>query len=299
MLNYALFYRMAPKKKRNSVKPHKTYQLRSGPVSRTMSMEAQSRTPKPTEREPSVTNEFETGTQGENDTIGGQTQGGDLTEVGNSNPPTHVETSVPQHQRLLGQQLQLNLLHEIVDKLLIKRSTPPPLVPLCRLVPNEILRKVTIQVDEFADSFDRYGYLSTSAPFLLSLHRLRGGDFNEVTSVDLAEWGPSWVLVNDEFENELLGSEWEDLKGRKFLVWDGNHRLKAWLPRIRDSNLLLFLRHSNFLAFKNIINTIKYLNIFIAWSMVHARHVRVRCEFLNIEPKMEGELILAMQSHNE
>lgn len=87
---------------------------------------------------------------------------------------------------------------------------------------NEILRKVTIQVDEFADSFDRYGYLSTSAPFLLSLHRLRGGDFNEVTSVDLAEWGPSWVLVNDEFENELLGSEWEDLKGRKFLVWDGN-----------------------------------------------------------------------------
>lgn len=77
--------------------------------------------------------------------------------------------------------------------------------------PNEILKKVTIHVDEFANSFDRHGYLSTSAPFLLSLHHLHGGHFKEVTSVDLEEWGPTWVLVNDEFENELLGSKWDHL----------------------------------------------------------------------------------------
>ena len=45
-----------------------------------------------------------------------------------------------------------------------------------------------------------------------------------VTLQNLEECRPIWRQKNIEFE-KALGKEWKILKGKKFLVWDGNHRL--------------------------------------------------------------------------
>ena len=89
----------------------------------------------------------------------------------------------------------------------------------------------------FRDSFDCHGYVDTSAPFLVSCSRPGSSLCFKVTDLDMQEWGPNWVLQHEAFENELVGTKWEDLQGKKFLVWDGNHRVKAWMSRIREGNI--------------------------------------------------------------
>ena len=48
-------------------------------------------------------------------------------------------------------------------------------------------------------------------------------------------WSTEWKVVNEEFEKTLLADE--DLKifsNKMFMVWDGNHRLQAWMPSIEQ-----------------------------------------------------------------
>ena len=50
-------------------------------------------------------------------------------------------------------------------------------------------------------------------------------------------WSPHWVTANTAFENKLLQDD--DLKcfsNKMFHVWDGNHRLQAWLPVINKDH---------------------------------------------------------------
>ena len=48
-----------------------------------------------------------------------------------------------------------------------------------------------------------------------------------------------WGEINKEFE-ENLPQEWEDLRGKKVLVWDGNHRLKTWMRVIKARKYVTF-----------------------------------------------------------
>ena len=61
------------------------------------------------------------------------------------------------------------------------------------------------------------------------------GHTNDVTPSVVAKWSTEWKEVNDEFEKKLLADD--DLKifsGKMFMVWDGNHRLQAWMPIIEQ-----------------------------------------------------------------
>ncbi|MCO5547878.1 hypothetical protein L7F22_001330 [Adiantum nelumboides] len=182
----------------------------------------------------------------------------------------HDEQTPTVRSRLLGKQIELDLLQDALEKFLVRRNSSRPLVPLCRLIPNEAIRTVSSHINIFQDTFDKSPYATIGAPFIVSLLRPGKNEYLEVNDVDLHEWGPTWTQVNDEFKRELTDSEWMDLKGRKFLCWDGNHRLKAWLPHICK-----------------------------AWSHIPSRHFGVQCQFIEVEKRREGELLLALQSQNE
>ena len=61
------------------------------------------------------------------------------------------------------------------------------------------------------------------------------GHINDVIPSVVVKWSTEWKEVNDEFEKNLLGDD--DLNifsGNMFMVWDGNHRLKTWMPIIEQ-----------------------------------------------------------------
>ena len=72
-----------------------------------------------------------------------------------------------------------------------------------------------------------------------------GHDQQYVTENDVVEWGPVWEEVNKEFEANL-SPNWEDLRGKKFIVYDGNHHLKIWSSLIKTHKLLKFQSNSFF-----------------------------------------------------
>ena len=140
------------------------------------------------------------------------------------------------HSRHLGKQISLGLMKDVLSQFYVKKRTLPPPVPLCRLVVHEAVRFARDDTEWLISSFDSAAYLETMGHFLVSVADSRG-DFMSVTAAaDLEEWGPLWHEQNGEFER-ALGKEWQELKGKKFLVWDGNHRLNTWWKRIKDSKL--------------------------------------------------------------
>ena len=65
------------------------------------------------------------------------------------------------------------------------------------------------------------------------------GHTNDVTPSVVSNWSTMWKEVNDDFESKLLADD--DLKvfsGKMFMVWDGNHRLQAWMPIIEQFHAL-------------------------------------------------------------
>ncbi|MCO5604415.1 hypothetical protein L7F22_058580 [Adiantum nelumboides] len=152
---------------------------------------------------------------------------------------------------------------DVLSQFYVKKRTLPPPVPLCRLVVHEAVSFARDDSEWIISSFDSATYLETMEHFLVSIANSRG-DTMPVTSIDLEEWGPLWRQQNIEFER-ALGKEWQELEGNKFLVWDGNHRLKTWWKRIKD-------KYSNNPQY----------------------HVSVRCQFLEVTKAKEAELTLAM-----
>lgn len=140
--------------------------------------------------------------------------------------------------------MDLGLLGDVFSKFFMKHNSSPPLIPLCRLIPNEAISTVSSQVDVFRDSFDSHGYVSASSPFLVSLMHLGSPIYFDVTPLDLHEWEGNWLLQHEAFDNEVDGTEWDDLKGKKFLVWDGNHRVRAWMSCIHERKFKICLKFS-------------------------------------------------------
>ena len=117
-------------------------------------------------------------------------------------------------------------MHEVLGQFFVRKKLPPPLVPLCRLVPHEAVRFASDSASWLIPSFDQAAYLENMGTFLVSVAG-PSGNAMPVTSQNQDEWGPIWRQKNIEFEKALV-KEWQILKGKKFLVWDANHRLKTW-----------------------------------------------------------------------
>lgn len=143
------------------------------------------------------------------------------------------------HKRQFGKKVPLGLMKDVLGQFYVKRKSPPPLVPLCRLVPHEAVRFASDTASWLVSTFDTAAYVETMGVFLVSLAGPSGSTM-PVTTQNLEEWGPIWTQKHLEFERSL-NKEWQDLKGKKFFVWDGNHRLKTWMKRIKDRTFSYFI----------------------------------------------------------
>lgn len=148
-----------------------------------------------------------------------------------SDAPTIVEKPI-NHPSTFGNDISARILEEVVDSFILKRSQDPPRVPLCRLMENEAIRAVGPGTEGLVKRFEASGYSVFGAPFIVSFKK-PGHDQQFVSENDKLEWDPIWRELSDEFDANLP-LEWADLKAKKFLVWDGNHRLKTWMGMIKS-----------------------------------------------------------------
>ncbi len=108
------------------------------------------------------------------------------------------------------------------------------LVPLCRLVVMDEVRAVgELDVQKLESEFVN-GYREGDRVLFISPYNNKEWT-SDVTDDEVKRWGNHWKKVNDEFEKELEADEdLADLRGRMFFVWDGNHRVTAWMRHIRN-----------------------------------------------------------------
>jgi hypothetical protein len=108
-------------------------------------------------------------------------------------------------------------------------------IPLCRMMPLPVVRPfLKNDVSQLATHFMIDGYMEGCGFFYVALED-HHGHTNDVTPNVVAKWSSEWKEVNDEFEKKLLADD--DLKifsNKMFMVWDGNHRLQAWMPIIEQ-----------------------------------------------------------------
>ncbi len=199
------------------------------------------------------------------------------------------------HKRQFGKKVPLGLMKDVLGQFYVKRKSPPPLVPLCRLVPHEAVRFASDTASWLVSTFDTAAYVETMGVFLVSLAGPSGSTM-PVTNQNLEEWGPIWTQKHLEFERSL-NKEWQDLKGKKFLVWDGNHRLKTWMKRIKDRTFTYFSSWlMEFFWYGFLIYSFKYWNVEYAESREY--HSCVHCQFIEVDKTKEGELLLALDTTN-
>lgn len=161
------------------------------------------------------------------------------TDNGNPNQAASSGSSKKSMAFTFGKVIETRILQDVVSGFRVLKSTPPPPIPLCRLVRNPSVRATTGSSNNLAAHFEQYGYVKELGNFLVSVQKF-GEPPLHVNDFDLEDWGPLWRSVNEEFEMELQSShDWSHLSGKKFWVWDGNHRLQAWLAKIREGMHLI------------------------------------------------------------
>ena len=85
-----------------------------------------------------------------------------------------------------------------------------------------------------ATHFVACGYMEEIMVFNVALENNEGKTM-DVTPNITASWSDNCVQANAKFEKELNSDD--DLRvffGKMFMVWNGNHRLQAWLPIIKN-----------------------------------------------------------------
>lgn len=106
-------------------------------------------------------------------------------------------------------------------------------IPLCRMMALPVVRpSLKNDVLTLSSHFTSCGYLEGNGYFYVALED-NHGKTRDVTKAISDQWSNEWKIRNEEFEQELLADD--DLKvfsNKMFMVWDGNHRLQAWLPVI-------------------------------------------------------------------
>jgi hypothetical protein len=110
-------------------------------------------------------------------------------------------------------------------------------IPLCRMVALPVeCPFLKNDVMNLAAHFVACGYMEGNGVFYVALENNEGKTMDVIPQI-MASWNNNWVKANVEFENELNSDD--DLRafsGKMFMVWDGNHRLQAWLPIINNEH---------------------------------------------------------------
>jgi hypothetical protein len=87
-----------------------------------------------------------------------------------------------------------------------------------------------------ASHFVSCGYLEGNGVFYMFLEDNEGRT-KAITDEIIATWSESWISVNTEFEHLLQSdADLQVFSGKMFMVWDGNHRLQAWLSIINEDH---------------------------------------------------------------
>jgi hypothetical protein len=121
----------------------------------------------------------------------------------------------------------------VINNLRIKPSQKSRmLVPLCRMIPMAKVRPVgEVGVQHLEREFVK-GYRDGDRVMYISMYN-NDKQTRDVTDEVMAKWSPLWRDANDAFEFELQSDEdWSQFSGKMFFVWEGNHRLSAWLRHI-------------------------------------------------------------------
>ena len=84
-----------------------------------------------------------------------------------------VDENNQESRSIFGSSLETKLIGKMFANLTIERGSPSPLVPLCRLFPNEAIQTATESLEGLKASLDNYGYTTHgSPPFFVSMKRL-------------------------------------------------------------------------------------------------------------------------------
>ncbi|KAL3693787.1 hypothetical protein R1sor_007438 [Riccia sorocarpa] len=148
-----------------------------------------------------------------------------------------------------------------------------PRIPLCRLETFTRVRKLQLsctQAEELKKSFRLNGYMESCHGFHVSPVDELGNDVL-LSKEEEDGWDLFWKTASQDFDRECrLDPDFACLVGKKFKVWDGNHRLTVW---------------------NQVSSEVKYRN-----SMLH--HPRVRCVVVRPPPEALKEMEVAMHNLN-
>jgi hypothetical protein len=124
------------------------------------------------------------------------------------------------------------------------------LIPLCRMVCLPVVRPfLKNDVMKLASHFIKNGYMEGNGVFYVASED-NDGKTKDVTPEIKSSWSHHWVRVNDEFESMLATDPILNVFcGKMFHVWDGNHRVQAWMPIINQD-------HSNDLGWHYSVDSI-------------------------------------------
>ena len=102
-------------------------------------------------------------------------------------------------------------------------------IPLCRMTKMLFVRpSLKTDIEKLEADF-LHGYREGDRVFYVSMFNATGTVL-EVSEVEKATWDPIWVAENEKFERLLLSDpDLAMFSNKMFFVWDGNHRLQAWM----------------------------------------------------------------------
>lgn len=150
------------------------------------------------------------------------------------------DSTVEMSAEELGKEMDAQIAKEsvntnvVLDRLRFKPRNKSKLnIPLCRMKPLAAVRThLRNDVMALGSHFISTGYMDGHGVFYVALQDDEGR-IHDVTTEDRRQWSPLWQKANDVFEEELKKEDcWQQFSGKMFHVWDGNHRLAAWMPII-------------------------------------------------------------------
>lgn len=137
----------------------------------------------------------------------------------------------------------LDMLSNTMALLRVNRETPPPLIPLCRILSHRAIRTIGKQRLRMKRLFKEDGYLMEKGDFILSMATPTGQSVLVKDHVK-ALWDPIWEQLSSEFDEAISHDTcWSDMQGRMFICWDGNHRVVGWMEAIHEDFSCDMSRH--------------------------------------------------------
>ena len=147
-----------------------------------------------------------------------------------------VEQDVQEDPSLRTTEMELRMSIRMTSHDVLQRATSPSAsdlqIPLCRMLPmTEVRIPLKADVEKLKGEF-LTGYRPGSSCFYVALRNFSLFE-KEVLPGERASWSPLWQEEDRKFE-ALLASrpEYASFRNKYFHVWDGNHRLMAWMEVI-------------------------------------------------------------------